>query len=156
MYDIDYTIRPVMAEDMVQLISLSAQHAEYEQAEYSSEGKEEQLAQHLFCDTPKIFCLVAVSGHQLIGYASYTFEFSTWEAALFLHLDCLFIVEHARRQGVGHAFFKLIASAANEHHCRIIQWQSPLWNETAIRFYHHLGAISKEKKRFYLFTDQLH
>lgn len=145
-----------MPDDMIQLISLCALHAEFEQADYSSEGKTVQLAKQLFCDTPMLFCLVAESKQQLIGYATYTYDFSTWDAAIFLHLDCLFIVEHARHQGLGQAFLRLIAHEANKHDCRMIQWQSPVWNVSAIRFYHHLGAVSKEKKRFFLFTDQIH
>jgi hypothetical protein len=31
-----------------------------------------------------------------------------------------------------------------------VQWQTPAWNEGAIRFYDRIGAVSKEKLRFFL------
>jgi hypothetical protein len=32
----------------------------------------------------------------------------------------------------------------------MLQWQTPVFNEKAIRFYHRMGATSKDKVRFFL------
>jgi RimJ/RimL family protein N-acetyltransferase len=39
------------------------------------------------------------------------------------------------------------AKEANAHH---IEWQTPVFNERAIKFYERIGATSKEKLRFTL------
>ncbi len=41
-----------------------------------------------------------------------------------------------------------IASLAYRLGCVNVQWQTPVWNERAIRFYQRLGGEGKEKVRF--------
>jgi GNAT superfamily N-acetyltransferase len=42
------------------------------------------------------------------------------------------------------------ADVAREDGCFELQWQTPSWNEGAIRFYQRLGARSTSKERFTL------
>jgi RimJ/RimL family protein N-acetyltransferase len=42
-----------------------------------------------------------------------------------------------------------IARLALNLSCVNVQWQTPTWNEPAIRFYQRLGAKSKQKVRFF-------
>jgi hypothetical protein len=54
------------------------------------DGKAERLADALFL-SKRLHGLVVEQGSELIGYATYTFDYSTWDAAEFMYLDCLFL-----------------------------------------------------------------
>lgn len=146
----NYSIRKAKPSDISEIIQLCAEHAEYEKASFSSEGKAEKLSQLLFGKNPRAYCLMAESENQIVGYATYSFEFSTWDAELYTHMDCLFLRDFARGFGIGEALVHQIKKAAKENNCTIIQWQTPQFNERAIKFYYRIGATSKEKLRMYL------
>ena len=146
----EFHIRKAQPSDVAEIIRLCAEHSEYEKASYSSEGKAEKLASFLFNVHPHIFCILAESGKDILGFATYMFEFSTWDAAFYTHMDCLYLRPHARGLGIGEKLIKEIAKAAKENDCKQIQWQTPVFNERAIKFYHRIGAASKEKLRLYI------
>jgi len=146
-------IRSVKEQDIVQLIDLCALHAKYEDAEYSKKGKALKLGDALFKENPFIFCFVAELNNEIVGYTTITKEFSTWDADYFLHMDCLYILERSRGLGLGSLFVEAIKQFSIDASCTHIQWQTPIDNSSAIGFYTNLGAISKNKKRFYLKHD---
>lgn len=148
----EYSIRSATPEDMEAIITLCAAHAAYEQADYSKEGKKEKLATALFSSNPRVYCLLALKGEAILGYATYMFEYSTWDAGFYVHMDCLFLQEEARGFGIGESLMEEIKKQARLNDCSLIQWQTPAFNERAIRFYRRIGASSKEKLRFYLNT----
>jgi ribosomal protein S18 acetylase RimI-like enzyme len=84
----------------------------------------------------------------IVGYCSYTFDFSTWDARYFLHLDCLFIEEGFRGMSIGEKLITQVIFIAKQRKCVNVQWQTPIFNEGAIRFYKRIGATGKEKQRF--------
>jgi GNAT superfamily N-acetyltransferase len=67
-----------------------------------------------------------------------------------MHLDCLFVREPARGRGVGAALLHAVFAIATAQEIAELQWQTPDWNEPAIRFYRRLGAQGKAKLRFTL------
>lgn len=151
----NYKIRRATALDMDEIISLCNEHAEYEGATFLKDGKMERLSQFLFTDKPAIHCLIAEGNHGIVGYATYAFEFSTWDACYYTHLDCLYLRAAARGLGIGEALVREIAKQTNANGLHQMQWQTPSSNERAIRFYHRLGARAKEKLRFYVNGDTL-
>ena len=86
----------------------------------------------------------------IVGYASYTFDFSTWDVATFMHMDCLYLDEEARSFGIGEALIEKLKQIAIAKNCINIQWQTPEFNERAIKFYHRIGGTGKSKVRFTL------
>lgn len=149
----NFIIRRAEPADIQEITKLCAEHAEYEMASYSPEGKAEKLSAFLFAAPhPRLFCLIAETPHGIIGYATYMQEFSTWDAGLFIHLDCLFVRPEARSAGLGEKLIRAVVEHARELGCEQIQWQTPEWNERAINFYHRIGATSKPKLRMYLDT----
>ncbi|MFT3908293.1 MAG: GNAT family N-acetyltransferase [Ferruginibacter sp.] len=150
-----YTIRKAIVTDIHEIIKLCEEHAVYEQAQYSPEGKAEKLGAHLFRQTPRLYCLIAESENSIVGYATYMFEFSTWDASFYTHMDCLYLRPHARGYGIGEAFVKEIAKQTKLNGYDLIQWQTPVFNERAIKFYYRIGATSKEKLRMYVNKDAI-
>lgn len=152
----NYKIRKAIATDITEIIKLCAEHAEYEKANYDATGKSEKLFPFLFGDNPKLHCLIAENENQVLGYATYSYEMSTWDAAQYAHMDCLYLRPLFRSFGIGEALVKEIAREAKKNDCRIMQWQTPIFNERAIKFYYRIGATSKEKLRLYVDEATIH
>ncbi|MRX69233.1 Ribosomal protein S18 acetylase RimI [Flavobacterium resistens] len=146
----EYLIRNCEITDLPKLLVLLQKHAEFEKAEFSSEGKEENLKNALFSENPKLFCLVVATKETIVGYVSYTFDFSTWDASTFLYMDCLFLEEEARSFGIGEVLIEKLKEIGTQNNCVNIQWQTPEFNERAIKFYKRIGAKGKDKVRFTL------
>lgn len=150
----EYLIRKCTEKDLSQLIELCGKHADFEQAIYNSTGKEALLKKALFTDTPKLFCYVVESENDLQGYFTFTFDYSTWDAKTFLYLDCLYLEPEYRGHRIGEVIFEKLTEIAKQNSCVNIQWQTPIFNERAIKFYKRIGGIGKEKLRFFIDTQQ--
>src|SRR5690348_9114331 len=148
-----YLIRAALLDDIEALIELCAEHAAYEGAIYASQGKSERLSSALFSAPPCLYAWVVEENGKLVGYATASQEFSTWDAAPFLHMDCLYLREEIRGLGLGRLLVIEIASLALNLGCVNVQWQTPVWNKRAISFYQRLGAEGKHKVRFFLARD---
>ena len=83
-----------------------------------------------------------------MGYATWSLEFSTWRAAEYVHVDCLYLDASCRGQGLGRCVMESIAQRAAVLGATHLEWQTPEWNEDAARFYDSLGARSAVKRRF--------
>jgi len=142
-------IRFAKKEDIEQIIQLCEAHVEYEKATYSKNGKADLLLDYLFHHEDTVNCLVVVEQAHIVGYATFMKQFSTWEAAYYLYLDCLFLDESVRRKGIGKQLMEQIKAIATQKNCSWMEWQTPIFNEKAIRFYQKIGAESKSKQRFF-------
>jgi GNAT superfamily N-acetyltransferase len=151
---INYTIRKAIPFDIDEIINLCEAHAAYEQAAYQKEGKAEKLAQMLFGNHAQLYCFLVEFENKIIGYATFSKECSTWYAAYYMHMDCLFLYEAYRGNGIGEALVNEIVKFAIQEKANHIEWQTPIFNERAIKFYKRIGAKSKEKLRFTLNINQ--
>lgn len=145
-------VRPAVRADLPRVAELAAQHAAYERAAPPAADLAERLAVLLF-DTPRprLRCLVAeLPGGEVAGYATCAPELSTWEAREYLHLDCLFLAPDHRGGGLGALLVDAVVAEARALGLTEVQWQTPVWNEGAARFYDRLGARAKEKLRYSL------
>lgn len=150
----NYTIRKAIPGDVAELVKLCAKHAEFEKEKYHKQNKAELLTAALFSQNPVLFCYVASNANSLIGYATYTREFATWDANFYIHMDCLFLKAEARGNGVGEALVKAIAVEAKSMDYEM-QWQTPAFNVRALKFYNRLGATAKCKTRLYLDKESI-
>jgi GNAT superfamily N-acetyltransferase len=141
-------IRAVKPGDIEDVVRLCAEHAVYEKAQFSPEGKADRLRSALFAGVPRLWCFVAEAGGSIVGYATCTRDFSTWKAADYLYMDCLFIDPEYRNAGLGTEMMRVIARRAGALGCATLEWQTPAWNASALRFYERLGARASDKLRF--------
>lgn len=146
----DYLIRTCTPADVPAVVVLCARHAAYEHAGYQAEGKEALLQQVLFGAAPRLFCLVVEVDQQVKGYASYTFDCATWDAAVFMYLDCLYLQPECRGHRIGEMLMQQLAAIARDNHCTRMEWQTPDFNTNAIRFYERIGGVGRDKRRFSL------
>ena len=143
-------IRFADPKDIDAIIQLCQAHAHFEKAEYNPEGKAKLLAQGIFSEQPKLYCLVVESDGVLIGYATYMKQYATWDAEQYVYMDCLYLKEFARGLGIGEKLMRRIQSESQKLGCSHIQWQTPDFNVRAIKFYNRIGAHAKPKERFFL------
>lgn len=144
-------VRRARPEDLPRVAELAAEHAVYEKSAPPVPDLAERLGVLLFASpVPRLRCLVAEVSGEIVGYATCSTEFSTWDAREYLHMDCLFLRDGHRGLGLGTLLMDAVAAEARELGLSEIQWQTPAWNEGAIRFYDRLGARSKDKLRYTL------
>jgi GNAT superfamily N-acetyltransferase len=135
-------VRHALPADLDRVAGLAAEHAAYEKSAPPAPGLADRLARLLFGPEPP--------DGTLAGYATCSPELSTWDAAEYLHMDCLYLSADHRGLGLGPLFVAALREEARTLGLSEIQWQTPVWNEGAIRFYDRLGAASKEKLRYFL------
>lgn len=143
-------IRFVENNDIESLVHLCELHAIFEKSEYNPLGKGQELSRHLFSENPALYCLVVEMEKEIIGYATYMKQFSTWDACFYVYMDCLFLTEKARGFGIGERIINKIKQEAEKLDCYLIQWQTPKFNTRAMKFYDRIGGISKTKERYFL------
>ncbi|MDD9379593.1 GNAT family N-acetyltransferase [Streptomyces sp. ZAF1911] len=144
-------VRPARPEDLPRLVELMCEHMVYERSAPRPAGLADRLGAQLFADGARLWVLLAETPRgEVAGYAACSAEFSFWEARHYLHMDCLYLAEEARGHGLGAALMDGVAALARELGLGHVEWQTPDWNEGAIRFYDRLGATGKPKLRYAL------
>ena len=143
-------IRAAEPGDLDVLVALCREHATYERVVLKLDGQGPRLAQALFGAPPRLWCLVAclVDG-TVVAYATYTRDYSTWRAAEFVHLDCLFVRAQYRGAGIGRRLMEAVADCAHSVGCSVVEWQTPSSNLDAARFYDRLSATQYQKLRYH-------
>ena len=141
-------IRFAENKDIYEIIDLCKAHTVYEKADYNAENKAESLSKILFANDSVLKCLVVEADKEIVGYATFTKQVSTWDADYYIYLDCLFLQEHERGNGMSKQIMLAIKDYARSIGCSVVQWQTPDFNKRAINFYKELGATSKAKERF--------
>jgi GNAT superfamily N-acetyltransferase len=134
------TIRSATPQDAEQLCTMIRDLARYEKEEESVKLTAADLRQQLNLAIPPFECAIADLDGKPVGFALYFYAYSTWEGTRTLYLEDLFVHPDARGAGVGKALMRYLARTADEQDCRRFEWSVLDWNESAIEFYHGLGA----------------
>ncbi|MCF3183716.1 GNAT family N-acetyltransferase [Streptomyces polychromogenes] len=143
-------IRFARPQDMPRLAELIHEHVAYEKSAPRPAGLAERLGPRLFAEGARLWVLLAETPDGTVaGYAACSEEFAFWDASPYLHMDCLYLAEEARGHGLGAALMEAVADLARERGLGHVEWQTPDWNEGAIRFYDRLdGAGGRAKRRY--------
>jgi ribosomal protein S18 acetylase RimI-like enzyme len=149
-------VRHATRADLAQVAALAAEHAAYEKAGPPAIDLAERLEVALFAgERPRLRCLVAeLPDGVLAGYATCAPEFETWQGREYLHLDCLYLRDEHRGLGLGARLVDAVIAEAVTLGLAEVQWNTPAWNEGAIRFYDRIGATRREKMRYILQIPQ--
>ena len=141
--------------DFAPLRALAQSHAQFERsgtvvpADWSRRMADLTTASRVDVFAAKA-AAAAAAADEAIGYASVTYEVSTWTGTAYAHLDCLYVDPGHRGHGAGLLLFDAVVRRARSAGHTELQWQTPAWNERAIRFYRRTGAQSRDKVRFTL------
>jgi GNAT superfamily N-acetyltransferase len=143
-------IRRAHADDAATLAMLCAEHARYERLMACPADHAVRLHTLLDQAIPALHAWIAWCNDEAIGYASASIDIATLCGAPFLHLDCLYVLEHWRGHGIGRQLFDTASAHARACGLKEMQWQTPDWNHDAIRFYRRCDAVELTKQRFML------
>ena len=132
-------IRKAEINDMVSVLGLIRELAEFEREPKSVSINVDDLINDGFCDNPKFRCLVAEKNKKVVGMALFYGRYSTWKGKT-LHLEDLIVKQKFRGQGIGKELYKKFIEIAQEEGVRRAEWVALDWNINAIEFYKNSGA----------------
>lgn len=135
-----YNIRPALPADTNAIFHLIQELAVYENLMHQVTGTPDDLGEHLFGDVPYAEAMVAEMEGQLIGFALFFKNYSTFLTKPGLYLEDLFVQEAYRGKGIGKALLKAVAQITQDRGYGRLEWSVLDWNETAIAFYRRMGA----------------
>ncbi len=133
-------IRPATPQDAAAIVGLIRELADFEQLTHLVEVTPDRLAEHLFGRQPYAECLVVDDGSQLIAFALFFHNFSTFLGRPGLYLEDLYVQPSHRGRGIGRALLVRLAALASERGCGRFEWSVLDWNANAIAFYEKVGA----------------
>lgn len=147
-------IRPAKREEVGIILDLVKELAEYERALDHVETTEKELLSTIFVENPKVFCdLVDVEG-EIVGFAIWFLNYSTWQGRHGIYLEDLFVKSEFRGRGYGKALLQHLARVCEERGYGRFQWSVLDWNTPAIDFYKSLGAESMDDWIVYRVTGK--
>jgi GNAT superfamily N-acetyltransferase len=140
------SIRPAAVDDVPAVVSLIRELATYEREPDAVVATEELLRTALFGPEPRVFCRVAEDpAGEVVGFAVWFFNFSTWLGVHGVYLEDLFVRPEARGGGYGRALLTELARIAVRNGCGRLEWAVLDWNAPAQGFYRALGAAPMDE-----------
>lgn len=133
-------VRKATPEDLPALFCLLQGKAEFDKKKDSLTGTVEALEAHLFSEPNYFEAILAESETEVVGFATFFHNYSTFLTKPGLYIDDLFILPQHRRQGLGKAMLMYLAQLATKRDCGRLEWLVAVWNQNAIAFYQSLGA----------------
>src|SRR6478752_1976347 len=121
-------VRPARPEDVPRIRELIVELAEYERAADQVQATTEQLRTALFDDRPAVYALVAEAGAEVIGFALWFVNFSTWEGVHGIYLEDLYVRPTHRGSGFGKALLQSLATIAVARGYARFEWSVLDWN----------------------------
>ena len=135
-----YRIRPATRDDVDPIVALVHELATFEREPESATATRDDFLRDGFGEHPLFRVLLAEDTTGALGMAFTFMKYSTWTGSPTLHLEDLFVREHARGRGIGTALMIELGREALRLGCKRLEWQVLDWNTEAIGFYEGLGA----------------
>jgi GNAT superfamily N-acetyltransferase len=133
-------IRPATPADIPTIAGLIRDLAEYERLADRVNLDETRLGEHLFGARRFAEVLLAEEASEVVGFALFFSNYSTFSAQPGIYLEDLFVRQAHRGKGHGKALLTELARLAVERGCGRLEWAVLNWNELALGFYRSLGA----------------
>lgn len=145
-------IRPATPDDLPTICRLIRGLAEYERLSHACVFDEDRVRRDLFGPRPFAEVLLAEDHGEVVGFALFFHNYSTFVGKPGLYLEDLFVEPAFRGRGHGKALLAAVARIAVERDCGRMEWSVLNWNEPAINFYRSLGAVPMDEWSVYRLT----
>lgn len=149
----DLIFRSAQKEDVPLILELIKELAKYEKLEHEVVATEEILEEWLF-EKKRAEVIFPVLDGQVIGYALFFHNFSTFLGRAGIYLEDLYIRPEFRGNGYGKAAIQKLAQIAVERGCGRLEWSCLDWNQPSIDFYLSLGAEPMKGWTVYRLTGE--
>ncbi|WP_196896042.1 GNAT family N-acetyltransferase [Aureivirga marina] len=141
-------IRKATKKDVETLYNLIIEIAKYHNQEEFIITDTNKMLNAGFGDYPRFGALLAEYDNKVVGYLSYTWNYSIWGGSEYMNLDDLFVLKDYRSHKVGFYLMEKAKEICIEKNINLICWEVESDNQKAIDFYNRIGATMKEKGLF--------
>jgi GNAT superfamily N-acetyltransferase len=135
-----FTLRAAELRDLNAIVQLIRELAEFENLGHLLQVTPDKLRPQLFGERPVVEARVAQLDDEVVAFALFFTNFSTFLAQPGLYLEDLYVKPAHRGQGIGEALLSRLGRLAVERGYGRFEWSVLDWNESAIRFYKRMGA----------------
>jgi GNAT superfamily N-acetyltransferase len=133
-------LRAAEPRDVPVIVGLIRELAAFEKLTHLVEVTPQSLHPQLFGARPAAESVVAEVDDQVVGFALFFTNFSTFLGKPGLYLEDLYVQPAFRRAGIGAALLKHLAALARQRDYGRFEWSVLNWNVDAIGFYERMGA----------------
>jgi GNAT superfamily N-acetyltransferase len=147
-------IRPARPADVPAIYQLILDLAEYERSAAEVTGTQEDLHRTLFGPNPAVFAHIAEHDGNVVGFALWFLNYSTWLCQHGIYLEDLYVAPELRGHGLGRALLAELAALCVERGYDRLQWWVLDWNEPALGFYTSLGARAMDEWTVHRLTGE--
>ena len=145
-------IRDATQADVPVIAELIRDLADYERLAHAVTFDIAKLRDSLFGPRPYAEVLLAEEGGEVIGFALFFHNFSTFLGQPGIYLEDLFVKPEFRGHGHGRSLLRALAKLAVARDCGRLEWAVLNWNHPAIEFYKSLGAQPMNEWTVYRLT----
>src|SRR5262245_6449036 len=146
-------IRSATPVDIPAIAQLIQALADYERLAHEVSLDENRLREHLFGPRPFAEVLLAQEAREVVGFALFFHNYSTFLGKPGIYLEDLFVQPEYRGKGYGKEVLVALARLAVGRGFGRLEWAVLNWNEPAIAFYRSLGAIPMDEWTVYRTTQ---
>lgn len=141
------TIRKAVSKDAKALFDLIKELATYEAQLQYLKTDLDRIIDLGFSNfkSPKFEAIVAENKGVLIGYVTYTWNYSIWNGSKYMTIDDVFVCKQFRGNNIGHKLMQYVKDICASKNIELIKWEVESNNEKAIHFYKKLGAEVNNK-----------
>ena len=147
------TIRYAQKNDIPQILYFIRELATYEKMLDGVVATEDLLREWIF-EKKKAEVIFAEENSELVGFALFFHNFSTFLGRAGIYLEDLFVKPEHRGKGIGKALLQRLAQIAVERGCGRLEWACLDWNKPSIDFYLSLGAAPMDQWTIYRLTGE--
>jgi GNAT superfamily N-acetyltransferase len=133
-------IRAATPADTHAIFGLMLELAEFEKLTHLFIATEDGVREALFGARPSAEAMVAEEAGEIVGYALFFQNYSTFLGKRGLYLEDLYVRPALRGTGLGTTMLRALAALAVERQCGRFEWSVLDWNQRAIDFYEKMGA----------------
>ena len=140
MNDSTLNIRPATPDDVPTILGFIRELAEFEREPDAVLATEADLLRDGWGEPARFTSIIADYNGVPAGFALYFTTYSTWRGHHGIRLEDVYVTPSLRGHGIGKALLARLARIAVDQGCPRLEWDVLAWNESAIAFYHRLGA----------------
>ncbi|WP_182865882.1 GNAT family N-acetyltransferase [Stieleria mannarensis] len=145
MSDAPCHVRPARPDDVPEIFAMLRDLAVFEKLEHQLTADEDDMHQALFVGGHAEALVAEVAADapskpQLVAYAIYFENFSTFLCKPGIYLEDIYVRPAFRKRGIGKVLLQTLAGIAVERKCGRMEWAVLDWNQNAIDVYQAIGG----------------